>query len=722
MHCRACLKDVPDNLIFHLKRFDFNLRTMQRSKINDYFSFPHRIDMRPYKVEHIMESPDETPEDIFELVGILVHAGTAESGHYYSYIRERPSYGGQSANWVEFNDDNVNSFDPSCIEASCFGGPDYRTVESGNYQYEKSWSAYMLFYERSSVLQTKQRELKTTDSHPVRLPIHRQLSNYIAEENEMLIRKYCLYDEGHAPFVLRMLDNDQHITKGRCSQEHAIEKTALFTVLHHLDQVVVRTKDLPDFASYILALRQRLEACSDCSSDFLEWLISHYESLRQMLFRNPDQLVRSEIASAVVLALSKVKQDASPGIYGLYDSCMDDGEGSDISEANPRLFTKILTILSRFWETFHLHTRAWPEYFGLLVSIAHLGNLETAALLDCGFLRRVLEAIVADHALNPTVQMARMLSIISKRPVTKPVSFENMIALLEVLLKACDLQIDPVDDATSRLGALLDEQPMPLTLSEHYPIVRHWTRGTASILAEKLLFINQNERSTQEIIAILLKDGPELNHRTIMGAIRSGIQKTTATNTAAPFLRAALTYCEYATSHENISSMIKTVTNTTRSLDSTEGKEHLQFFKDLLELPHNNANVNRDNFFRYVIDQIPVWSPSLLTYYDSLVRTDTEDYLQQTILMRCITEPTPDMVEDAEENARAIMRVARNLGISCLKHLHEEYVRPRTQAVKANLLSIQGIIELCKPLYRDTDQDETDLKFQELYLSEFRSA
>src|SRR3954464_9464578 len=88
---RACLKDVPDNLIFHLKRFDFNLRTLQRSKINDYFNFPPKIDMRPYKVEHLMDDDSGAEEDMFELVGVLVHSGTAESGHYYSFIRERPS-------------------------------------------------------------------------------------------------------------------------------------------------------------------------------------------------------------------------------------------------------------------------------------------------------------------------------------------------------------------------------------------------------------------------------------------------------------------------------------------------------------------------------------------------------------------------------------------------------------------------------------------------------
>lgn len=71
---RACLKDIPDNLIFHLKRFDFNLRTLQRSKINDYFAFPNRIDMRPYTIEHLSNSTEDLPSDIFELVGVLVHS------------------------------------------------------------------------------------------------------------------------------------------------------------------------------------------------------------------------------------------------------------------------------------------------------------------------------------------------------------------------------------------------------------------------------------------------------------------------------------------------------------------------------------------------------------------------------------------------------------------------------------------------------------------------
>ncbi|KAI5276547.1 hypothetical protein KEM52_005012, partial [Ascosphaera acerosa] len=118
---RACLKEAPDNLIFHLKRFDFDMLTMSRSKINDEFRFPVRIDMAPYKSDYLNDPTKPVEPDIFELVGVLVHSGTAESGHYYSYIRERPLATDSTSEWVEFNDADVCHFNPSDIPDQCFG-------------------------------------------------------------------------------------------------------------------------------------------------------------------------------------------------------------------------------------------------------------------------------------------------------------------------------------------------------------------------------------------------------------------------------------------------------------------------------------------------------------------------------------------------------------------------------------------------------------------------
>lgn len=49
-------------------------------------------------------------------MGIICHLGNAEMGHYISYIKT------ESGKWLEFNDSVVNVFNPTLIDAECFGG------------------------------------------------------------------------------------------------------------------------------------------------------------------------------------------------------------------------------------------------------------------------------------------------------------------------------------------------------------------------------------------------------------------------------------------------------------------------------------------------------------------------------------------------------------------------------------------------------------------------
>ena len=57
-------------------------------------------------------SPMPSSHYQYELAGILVHKGTVDSGHYYSYIKERTPHDPlKPARWYLFNDAIVDVFD-----------------------------------------------------------------------------------------------------------------------------------------------------------------------------------------------------------------------------------------------------------------------------------------------------------------------------------------------------------------------------------------------------------------------------------------------------------------------------------------------------------------------------------------------------------------------------------------------------------------------------------
>ncbi|KZF21582.1 ubiquitin C-terminal hydrolase [Xylona heveae TC161] len=691
---RTCLRDVPNNLIFHLKRFDFDLVTMQRSKINDYFEFPNKIDMSPYKIEHLSDPGTPTPEDLFELTGVLVHSGTAESGHYYSYIRESTRSTNGQHTWVEFNDADVSRFDPAKIPEHCFGGLNDFLSANGFQQvrFPKAWSAYMLFYRRASSTESSLSH-EAPSNLPVRVPFDLDLSNHIALENELFIRKYCLFDPAHAPFVRSLLQSLLFLNKGICSKSHELERAVIFLTLSHIDQVVSRTKDLPDFDSIMSLLFKVLGTCPDCCNMALQWIIKNPMALRNMLMRNPSAKVRQDFAELIVTTLGFLR-DTDPGLYGLESNDPDSEETDWIDETGA--FYGILSCLADMWAFFDLHMRAWDDYFGLLCNLASLGTPETLLLLQEGFFARCLEVLTVEYGGKAFKwNWQRMLRLLEKG---KEPSYNKLIELVRVLLRRVELvEAEPAEDDPQESTGKIKYR---ITNSEDRSLTHLIPKTKNLAFLTKILDTNQNADGSLEILTILLRSEPQFGLLlTLYKTIMAGIAIDPA-SLAAPYLDAAVVFCGNTPEVTEAREIVIRTASDIDTIGSHGGEEHLQFFRRLSKV--HNPRLPRDpQFFLWlVVETSPSWAPHLLLYWEETVRRGTVGLLQDLIFQFGCPPTTVD-----EQFNRIAMRAAKNLGTACMRLITSRYLEEQEPAEAKLISAIVQVMNDCRPYWASGDAE-----------------
>jgi len=193
-------------LIVHLQRIVFNFDTFQNDKLNQHFEFPPLLDLKPYSYQEVMKkenrgkdrqkTADEIEEEQkaeivdnetakqkaseadeliepdaddcyeYKLVGVNVHSGTANAGHYWSYINtvrgmeekheNDPSWQEtENDEWMEYNDSTVKDYKYSELKGECYGDKGGNSNSGmGGFGGFGGWggkygkSGYMLFYER----------------------------------------------------------------------------------------------------------------------------------------------------------------------------------------------------------------------------------------------------------------------------------------------------------------------------------------------------------------------------------------------------------------------------------------------------------------------------------------------------------------------------------------------------------------------------------------------
>ncbi|MCJ1398303.1 hypothetical protein MMC11_001500 [Xylographa trunciseda] len=712
---RACLKDIPNNLIFHLKRFDYDVSTGMRSKINDHFEFPHEIDMSPYDVEYLKGPNQSIEEDRFVLVGVLVHSGNAESGHYYSYIRERPANSEDDFSWVEYNDADVGRFDPANIPDQCFGGLN-EPIAFSTMRFPKTWNAYMLFYQRARSMEyDRQMHLPILAGNPAKEHIPLTLGNRIVIENELFVRKFCLFDAEHAKFVKHLLDHFWNLNKGLCSDGHVLEKEVLWLTLEHLDQVFSRAKDCPEFHIVLNIVTKIASACPECCRLTLDWVSHQSNALRNLLLRCPDEEIRRKFAKMVIGGL-KFLRDNDTRLYGID---IDNFEREPTHESmllceipqDGGALHNIVRRLKEFWQYLHLHSRAWDEYYDLCTGIAQFGRVECAIMHREGFLTQCLQVLVVDynHTLIKRLRLdnpplAHLFRMIDKG---RKFSLKQLLALLATLLRCADFTMEGTDDTYDSGSQFLLKHGYPLQKQEEALIRFGETpRSKGLVFLDKVVGGEHNTIAAQNIVRILTLAESELQlSAAIQLTLVGGINIDPASG-ARPYLQAALAFCETCTNGKIAKHVLNCIAVEVETIGHSGGEEHLEFFKMARRIRNESlAKLDPAFFHNTVLKLVPRWAPTLLIYPDPNVRQETIQLLHTLVFSLDIRSM------DDEEKADEVEDVAKQLCTSCLKRIQESVIMPNKQIEARTVEEIVKVVRHCVRSYFPEEDEESPSQF-----------
>lgn len=668
-----------------------------RSKINDRFEFPHEIDMSPYNVDYL-KNPEQPPTpDMFELVGVLVHSGTAESGHYYSYIRERPVNLIGSERWVEFNDADVAPFDISNLADQCFGG---LTDPSPYTCYTKHWNAYMLFYQRKDAIVS---DIKTyhppTSGSPVKTALPADLHDRIALDNAIFTRKFCLLDPSYASFATNLLEQLGQLKTGICSEDHLREQDAIWLALNTMDKVFCRAKDCLGFDKMLGALTRMIGNCTRCCKIAMDWVALFEHNVRPMLLRCPVPKTRRDFATMIIGGLRHLREN-DPPLYGIRVGEGTSGGSREEFLDHSGAFPSIVRRLVELREKLPLHARGWDDYFGLLADVASFGSQEAQVLVREGFLNHCLEILIADHPAakqhlsHNSLSLAKYIQLVRKG---RKFSLHKFLELVQLLLQQVDLAEEPMEDNDPEERPIL-EGKLLLTRSENEYIRFGNTpeRNLVLVFLDKVISSVQNDLAARRIVEIMLLAEPDAElllgvQRTILGGIN--IEPASA---AGPYLRAALVFCEFCPSQVPIKEVIRSIAQEVDTIGIYGGKEHFEFFHSARRLSNTRAPKNQSSFHRLVLQTVPHWAPALIMYCDENIRARTIDLLRVLLF-----DPDVHNMDD-EREADEIQRVGRELCAKCVRRIEECVVEPRKTIDSKSVENVVVVIGHCIRTYLNT--------------------
>lgn len=152
------INTLPNILIIHLQRIAFNYETFEMEKVNSKVEFEQNISLKEFCIKDKEEEAIDEEDYKYKLMGIIIHSGNAQGGHYFSFIDSRLDKNKQT--WFKFNDSEVTEEYLLNLKNVAFGDSDVTAreieelfpttgIEKVSCGFDRpNSSAYMLVYEK----------------------------------------------------------------------------------------------------------------------------------------------------------------------------------------------------------------------------------------------------------------------------------------------------------------------------------------------------------------------------------------------------------------------------------------------------------------------------------------------------------------------------------------------------------------------------------------------
>ena len=693
---RACLKEIPDNLIFNLKRFDYDIMTGMRCKVNDEFKFPEVIDMKPYTMEALSNPGKEFPSDMFELVGVIIHSGTAETGHYYSFVRQRPSSREAKHSWTQFNDTDVTKFDYEHIADQAFGGADAAFTN-----FTKFYNGYMLFYQRTSSIQVCEQDYSfVAANNTVSIPLPPDIDNRIAQENEICLRRYVAQDPTHARFV-RHIAEKIHVNDEAAPASHSLYTQIIDTVLEYMQQVSSRWKEAPDFEDTVKILIELAKACPKCALAILEWY-------------NVDQNTTTNLMKTWYAIARKSWAMLLWTCYSVLSPLRHTDKKEDTVPIDRQRLMNALTgclqQIGKDWSQLQKLNRGWEQVFSLLTAIARLSKEDANVLLELEFLSKTAEIVWVHNSPNnrstPSRLRQKYNDFVVAREKNRQYTLTPVMDLFAELLPRLSLG----SPATKGGFAPSEEEVALLGFKDDSDTSFDWLR--------RLIVGGTNPDAAAKVVQILCECPKYLDQ--VQRLLVRHFQQEKAYSTCARFLQPCLSFIIYCPEKEAAVKVLKKSLELVGDHDGYHSEQYAAFVQDL-ENGDEYASLSKDEMREILLKMIGHWAPALLLGpgdMETAVRNQTIIILKNLLF----THLGPMSVQEVKADEESMLHI-RELADGCNKYANKHFLQPTTQThqeQRSNLGSSQAqqitavLNECLKYLPADEDNAEDEVLVGEI--------